>query len=168
MSSAMTVRYAVQSDLPALVDIYNYYAVNSHATFAERKATLEERKDWLSKYKETGPHRFIVAEENGKILGCAYSSTYREHPAFRETIETSIYLAPDARSKGLGTTLYTELFDRISRENLHLAVVGIALPNEPSIKLHKKFGFEEVGVFKEYAKVKENYYSSIWMQKRLS
>ncbi len=163
----MKIRYAKPTDLPSLVETYNYYAMNSHATFAERPFTLKERQDWLSKYKESGPHRCLVAEENGMVLGCAYSSVYRDHPAFRETIETSIYLSVDAKGKGLGTKLYSELFDCLKDEPLHLAVVGIALPNEPSVQLHKKFGFEEVGVFKEYAKVKDKYYSSIWMQKAL-
>lgn len=163
----MNIRYARQSDLPSLVEIYNFYVENSHATFAESKFTLEERKDWLSKYKEVGPHRFIVVEENGEIQGCAYSSIYRDHPAFRETIETSIYLSQNARGKGLGTKLYSYLFDLLKDEPIHVAVVGIALPNDPSVQLHKKLGFEEVGVFKEYTKVKDKYYSSIWMQKAL-
>lgn len=162
----MIIRYIKPSDLPAIVDIYNYYIEHSHATFAEKAITLEDRKAWLAKYKDSGPHRVLVAEDNGNILGCAYSSVYRDHPAFKETIETSIYLAPASRGRGLGAKLYTELFDRLKNESLHLAVVGIGLPNDSSVKLHKNFGFEEVGIFKEYAKVKGKYYSSIWMQKR--
>lgn len=163
----MEIRYAKSEDLPALVEIYNYYVLNSHATFAERPFTLDERGEWLQKYKESGPHRCLVAEDVGEILGCAFSSVYRDHPAFRETIETSIYLSPKATGKGLGTKLYLELFDRLKDEPLHLAVVGIALPNDASVQLHRKLGFEEVGVFKEYAKVRDNYYSSVWMQKAL-
>lgn len=92
---------------------------------------------------------------------------YRDHPAFIETIETSIYLSPVATGKGLGTLLYEQLFTILKNEKVHLAVVGIALPNEASIRLHRKVGFEEVGVFREYAKVNGKYFSSIWMQKRL-
>jgi phosphinothricin acetyltransferase len=161
------IRYARLSDLPALVDIYNFYIENSHATFAEQPVTLEERQEWFLKYKESGPYRCLVAEEAGETLGCAYSSIYRNHPAFRETVETSIYLSPKARGRGLGTKLYADLFDRLKDEPIHIAVVGIALPNDASIQLHKRFGFEEVGIFKEYAKVRDKYCSSIWMQKFL-
>ena len=127
----------------------------------------EDRRDWFSKYKEHGPYRMIVCEENGIVQGCAFSSRYRDHFAFDQTIETSVYLAPDAHTKGLGTALYTELFSLIKNEPLHLAVAGIALPNEASIALHKKFDFEEVGVFKEYAIKNGKYISSVWMQKEL-
>jgi phosphinothricin acetyltransferase len=161
-------RYGNLSDLPSIIDIYNYYVENAHATFAENRVTFEERKAWLSKYQNSGPYRLLVAEEAGKVFGFICSSQYRDHPAFRETIETSIYLSPDARGKGLGTRLYLELFDRLKDEPIHLAVVGIGLPNDASIELHKKLGFTEVGVFKEYAKVRGIYYSSIWMQKTLS
>ncbi|HWU43279.1 MAG TPA: GNAT family N-acetyltransferase [Bdellovibrio sp.] len=161
------IRYAQKEDLPTLVEIYNYYIENHHSTFNTQKVSVDDRKDWFSRYHEIGPHRLLVAEEGKKILGYACSSIYRDHPAFSETVETSIYLASDSRGKGVGTKLYEALFERLKGERLHLAVVGIALPNEPSIQLHKKLGFEEVGVFKEYAKVNGQYFSSVWMQKRL-
>lgn len=163
----ITIRYALAQDLPSLVDIYNYYIENHHSTFNTQKVSVDGRKDWFSCYREAGPHRLLVAEEDQKILGCAYSSIYRDHPAFVETIETSVYLASESRGRGIGTKLYEALFECLKGEHLHLAVVGIALPNEPSVQLHKKLGFEEVGIFKEYAKVHGQYLSSIWMQKRL-
>ena len=83
------------------------------------------------------------------VIGCAYSSRYRDHFAFDQTVKTSIYIAHHHKAKGLGSLLYKALFEKIKSENLHLAVVGIALPNDSSIALHKKFGFEEVGIFKE-------------------
>jgi phosphinothricin acetyltransferase len=168
VESRQIFRYGNLSDLPSLIDIYNFYVEYAHATFAENRVTFEERKVWLSKYKDFGPYRLLVAEEEGKILGFVCSSQYRDHPAFRETIETSIYLSPDARGKGLGTRLYLELFERLKDEPIHLVVVGIALPNDGSIELHRKLGFTEVGIFKEYAKVRGTYYSSIWMQKTLN
>ena len=114
----MIVRYAQDGDLPSLVDIYNYYIENHHSTFNTKKVSVEDRRDWLSRYRENGPHRLLVAEEDQKILGCAYSSVYREHPAFSETIETSIYLAPESRGKGMGTILYKNLFECLKGERL--------------------------------------------------
>lgn len=162
------LRYANVNDLPAITEIHNYYVLNHHSTFGTSTLRYEDRHEWFSRYKETGPYRMLVATQNDQILGYAYSSPYRDHPAFIETIETSIYLSADARGKGVGTLLYEKLFTLLKNEKLHLAVVGIALPNDASTRLHKKVGFKEVGVFEEYAKVNAQYYSSIWMQKRLS
>ncbi len=163
----MKIRYAKSDDLARLTIIDNYYIANSNATFFTEPRRPEDRKEWFDKYKEIGPYRMIVCEENGDIQGCAFSSRYRDHLAFDQTIETSVYLAPDAQAKGLGTILYRELFSLLKDEPLHLALAGIALPNDASIALHKKTGFEEVGVFKEYAVKHGNYISSMWLQKRL-
>lgn len=164
----MNIRYAKPDDLARLTEIDNYYIANSQATFFVEPRKAEDRRAWFNNYKESGPYRMLVCEENGVVQGCAFSSRYRDHFAFDQTIETSVYLASDVRTKGLGSLLYKELFDALKNEALHLAVAGIALPNDASVALHKKFGFEEVGVFREYAVKNGQYISSIWMQKRLS
>ena len=163
----MKIRYAKPGDLARLTEIDNHYIVNSHATFFVEPRKPEDRLTWFANYKEHGPYRMIVCEEDGVVQGCAFSSRYRDHFAFDQTVETSVYLAPEVRTKGLGTALYKELFSLIEKEPLHLAVAGIALPNEASVALHRRFGFEDVGVFKEYAIKNGNYISSIWMQKKL-
>lgn len=162
------IRNAAIDDLPALTEINNHYILNTNASFDVEQQTIAQRRIWFDRYKDSGPYQLLVAEENSRVIGCAYSSRYRDHFSFDQTVETSIYLAPDQKSKGVGSLLYQKLFERIAGEKLHLAVVGIALPNESSIALHKKFGFEEVGVFKEYAVKHGKYISSIWMQKRLA
>ena len=163
----MKIRYAELKDLPRLNEIYNYYVISTNMTFDVTVPTAESRKKWFSNYQESGPYRLLVAEKHGAIVGLAYSSRYREHFAFDQTIETSIYLDKDFKRSGIGSALYTELFSKLKTEPIHVAVAGIALPNEGSIALHKKFGFEPVGIFKEYAIKKGQYISSLWMQKRI-
>lgn len=162
------IRNAEIDDLGRLTEINNHYILNSNATFDIEAQSPEQRKTWFNKYKNSGPYQLLVAEESGQVIGYAYSSRHRDHFSFDQTVETSIYLAHDQKSKGVGSLLYQKLFERIANENLHLAVAGIALPNEGSIALHKKFGFEEVGIFKEYAIKNGKFISSIWMQKRLT
>jgi phosphinothricin acetyltransferase len=82
-------------------------------------------------------------------------------------VEFGIYLDPRFRGGGVGSALYECLFDQVSSEELHLAVAGIALPNDASVALHRKFGFTDVGVFEEYAVKHGAYISSLWMQRRL-
>lgn len=161
------IRYAKPEDLQKLTEIYNYYVENSNAIFDTKPQSLEQRKTWFGKYRTKGPYRLLVATENDEVIGCACTSRYRDHIAFEQTAEVSIYLSPHHRAKGIGTLLYEKLFEEIVNENLHTLVSGIALPNDASVNLHKKFGFSEVGVFQDYAVKNNQYISSIWLQKKL-
>jgi phosphinothricin acetyltransferase len=164
----VTIRHAEATDIPRLTELYNYDVTNTFVTFDPEPVSIENRQEWFSKYSKNGPHQVLVAEQGSIVLGCASSSRYREHIAFRETIEVGIYVANETRGQGIGTLLYSRLFEILKSERVHLAVAGIALPNPASIALHKKFGFTEVGIFKEYAIKKDQYISSIWLQKLLN
>ena len=162
----LTIRYARLGDLPRLTAIYNHYVRVSQATFDERCLEPSERRGWFEAYREAGPYRLLAAEE-GVVVGYASSNQYREHPAFRDTIETSVYVDAAAVGRGVGRALYGELFLRLRGEALHRALAGIALSNAPSIALHKRFGFREIGVFDEYACKNGKRISSMWMEKAL-
>jgi phosphinothricin acetyltransferase len=112
-------------------------------------------------------HQLLVAEGRDGVLGYACSSPYRAHPAFDETVETSISLHPTRRGQGLGTLLYTALFNSLASQRVHMAVAGIALPNDASVALHRKMHFETVGVFREYALKHGTRISSVWVQRRI-
>ncbi|MEZ9445761.1 N-acetyltransferase family protein, partial [Vibrio sp. 10N.286.49.C3] len=109
-----------------------------------------------------------VATENEILLGFACSQQYRAMSAFEETAEVTVYLAQAAKGKGLGSKLYSQLFSSIHTYGIHRVLSGIALPNDASIALHKRFGFREVGVFNEYAKKNGQYISSMWLEKSLN
>ena len=164
----INIRPGTESDIPILTDIFNYHIENGHSTFTEEPVTVADMLDQFQGYALTGPYRMLVAEIDGKVVGRASSFRYRQSQAFDKTVEIGIYLAPETIGKGVGSKLYQSLFDTLIYENLHLAVVGIALPNTGSVALHKKFGFQDVGVFDEYAWVGGKFYSSLWMQKRLN
>ncbi|MCB0410999.1 MAG: N-acetyltransferase [Bdellovibrionales bacterium] len=109
----------------------------------------------------------FIAEENERILGFACSFAYRGGGVFKDTLETSVYLDPESKGRGLGSRLYETLFNHLGNESIHRVVVGIALPNEGSVALHRKFGFEDIGIFDEYAFYKDKFRSSLWMQKKM-
>lgn len=161
------IRPSHRGDLAQLVAIYNHYVEHSIATFDIQPATVESRAAWFETFSEVGPYRLLVAAEGERVLGCASSGPYRAHPAFAQTVEVAIYLDPEFRHRGVGSALYGALFEELRSEGLHLAVAGIALPNEESVALHRKFGFTEVGVFEEYATKHGAWISSLWMQRRL-
>ena len=164
----MQTRLAVAADLGAIGEIYNHYVVNSYATFDEIPRPVEGWKRWWTTYQATGPHRVVVAiDDDGTVLGYACSSPYRQHASFAETVEFSVYNSPGRVGRGVGSALYQRLFDELVDENLHRVVVGIALPNDASVALHRRFGFTEIGVYDEYARVWDRYVSSLWMQRSL-
>jgi len=159
------IRPATADDLPQIVEILNYTAANSIASFDTRPVSVGERSGWFGQFSHAGPYRLLVAQRGNRVVGYACSGRYRDHEAFRETVEVSIALGTSSRGQGVGTALYRELFECLAGEPVHVALAGIALPNDASVALHRKFGFTEVGVFREYAVKNGQYISSIWMQR---
>lgn len=163
--NSIVIGPATGDDLPGIVDILNDTAANSTASFDTRPTSVAERRDWFGSFAPTGPHRLLVARHGGRVLGYAGSRRYRDHEAFRETVEVSVGLDAGCRGQGLGTALYRVLFDRLADEPVHVVLAGIALPNDASVALHRRFGFTEIGVFREYAVKNGQYISSVWMER---
>lgn len=161
----MKIRDGRPHDLEQVNEIYNWHTENGFSTFMS-PTSMEQRSEWFKRFG-SDRHIFLVAEENDQIAGLACSFAYRGGGVFESTLETSIYLRPEQMGKGVGSNLYQALFERLKSQNVHRVVVGIALPNEGSVALHRKFGFEEIGIFDEYAFYKGAYRSSLWMQKKM-
>jgi phosphinothricin acetyltransferase len=153
--------------LPAIVAILNYTFANSDATFTSEPVTVAGRRDWLERFSPTGPHRLLVARRGTQVLGYAATQPYRDHEGFRQTVEVSIALDISSRGQGIGTALYRTLFQCLASEPVHVILAGIVLPNHPSVALHRKFGFTEVGTFREYGIKNGRYLSSLWMERLL-
>ena len=143
------IRPAADADLTALTAIYNHYIETSAATFDIRAFSTERRRaEWFNKHAPSGPHRVFVADDAGRVLGFAYSGAFRSKQAYETTVETSVYCAQGETGRGLGGKLYQALFDALASEDLEQAFALITLPNEPSEELHRRFGFERVGVLR--------------------
>ncbi|AUP78149.1 GNAT family N-acetyltransferase [Flavivirga eckloniae] len=134
-------------DTQQLLDIYNYYVLNSIVTFDDEALSLETFKEKITRINDDYP--FIVFEEHDEILGYAYGSKWRPKPAYKHTVESTVYVKHDALGKQIGSKLYTELLSQLKAQNYHIVLGGLTLPNDPSVKLHEKFGFEKVAHFKE-------------------
>lgn len=162
------VRPGVASDLPALTDIYNHYVRSSAVTFDVDEWTLDARREWFGHYSTTGPHRLLVADEDGDVLGYVTSSRLRPKAAYATSVETTVYLRPDATGRGLGTLLYRELFAALAGEDLHRAFAGVALPNDASEALHRRVGFREIGVYGEVGRKFGRYWDVRWFERSLA
>ena len=141
-----TIRRAEPSDLPALLDIYNHYVLNTAVTFDIEPRTLEQRREWFSQFSERGRYQCFVAAKDGVAVGWASSSRFKERAAYDCTIETSIYLEQAATGLGLGRSLYEALFEAIAGEDIHRIFAGATLPNDASVRLHLAMGFTQFGV----------------------
>lgn len=143
----MIIRDATIHDLPAMLTIYNEAIRNLTATFDLEEQTLEERKLWFDKYGGSRP--LIVAEVDGQVAGYSSLSMFREKKAYEKTTELSLYISPDFRGRGIGKALMEAILELAREHGYHSVIGGITGGNEVSIKLHKQFGFEFVGNFRE-------------------
>ncbi|MBJ6368300.1 N-acetyltransferase [Snuella sp. CAU 1569] len=140
------IRPVRTEDSDQLLGIYNYYVVNSIVTFDLKPFALSEFEEKVHAISAAYP--FIVFEDNDRILGYAYASKWREKPAYNFTVESTVYVRQDAQGKQVGSKLYTELLRLLRQGNYHVVLGSLTLPNEASVKLHEKFGFEKVAHFK--------------------
>lgn len=161
------VRPGREADLQALTDLYNHYVRETPITFDVEPLTLEQRRPWLLSHPEDGPHRLLVASQADRVLGYATSSPFRPKAAYATSVEVTVYCAPDAGGLGVGTLLYASLFEALAGEDVHRAYAGIALPNEASARLHARFGFRPVGVFREVGRKFGRYWDVAWYEKEL-
>ena len=140
----MEIRPPHPDDFAAIAAITNHYIATTAIHFGADPVTAAElRETWEGK-----SFPWLVADDAG-VVGYAKAGTWRDRPAYRFTVETGLYLAPDARGRRLGTTLYTALIETCRERGYRSAVAGITLPNEPSVRLHERLGFRTVGVFRD-------------------
>lgn len=147
MSQAL-VREASPADAAAIAAIYNYYITDTIVTFEETPVSPEEIANRMVKVRGASLP-WLVAEEQGVVVGYAYSSPWATRVGYRFSVEITVYLHRDHGGKGLGSALYAALIPMLQARGLHSVIGGIALPNEASVALHEKFGLRKVAHYDE-------------------
>jgi phosphinothricin acetyltransferase len=163
----LRIRAATRADLPRLTEIYNHYVIHTPVTFDIEPYTVERRVAWFEQFGLCGRYRLLVAEDDPNVAGYAGTTRFRPKAAYDTTVETTIYCAPEAISKGIGGALYSALFDDIAGEDIRSIVAGYVLPNPASVALHGRFGFQPVGVFRENGRKFERYWDVAWVERPL-
>ncbi|MDK9695098.1 MAG: GNAT family N-acetyltransferase [Siculibacillus sp.] len=140
------IRPATPTDLAAIRTIYADAVINGCASFEIEPPDVAEMAARMAKIREAGLPWF-VAEVDGRVLGYAYAGPYRPRPAYRFTVENSVYVAPDAKGRGLGRALLAALIEATTALGLRqmLAVIGDSA-NTASIGLHAALGFTHAGL----------------------
>ena len=138
------VRQAIEKDLMDILEIYNDAILNTTAIYDYKAHTLDDRIQWYEKKKQDG-YPLLVFEENNKVVAFATFGPFRAYPAFKYTIEHSVYVHKDYRNLGVGKALLKELINIASVDQYATMVACIDSLTENSIKIHEKFGFKYSG-----------------------
>ncbi len=147
MPDATTIRDATPDDGSALAAIYNYYIEHTIITFETELVTAPIMADRIEQTTRTHPWLILIG--GGQPIGYAYATRWSPRAAYSQTAETTVYLSPDHVGQGHGKTLFRALLDRLRAQSIHTALAGIALPNDASVALHERLGFQKVAHFLE-------------------
>ena len=143
----MEIRNVNLVDAAQVAEIYNYYIKNTSQTFETEVLSADEMLERIAEV--SADYSYLVAEEGGEIFGYAYATQFKMRQAYEFSAEVSIYVKADAKQRGIGTLLYTKLFDELADTDIHTLIAGISLPNDTSIRFHEKKGFSKVAHFRE-------------------
>lgn len=161
----VTLRKATPEDGSALAAIYKYYVESTAVTFEYIAPTGEEFAERISHKTEKYP--FIVAEEDGRPVGYAYASEYRERAAYSWDVETSVYVDGEHQGRGIGKRLYSALEEILRLQGVVNLYACITYPNTYSVAMHESFGFSYIGRF-HMAGYKFGQWRDVsWFEKRI-
>lgn len=148
-SGGSLIRSAVNTDAIPIAEIYNHYISNTIITFETENVSPEDVLVRISKIQSDNLPWLVAEDDEGKIIGYAYASKWRERFAYRFSVEITVYLSCNYWGKGVGTQLYEKLFSELKLRSVHSVIGGITLPNQASVALHEKFGLKKAAHFKE-------------------
>jgi len=156
------IRMATLDDAQEILAIYSPYIENTAISFEYEVPTLEDFKKRIEKILLKYP--WLVCEIDNKIVGYAYACEHRSRKAYDWSVESSVYLHEDHHGKGIGRTLYLELFKKLKQGGFHTVFAGITLPHPASHALHLSLGFKEIGIYKEVGFKYGQWYDTLWYQ----
>lgn len=167
MSTTLHLRPALPADLPAIGAIYEPEVRASTATFELEPPSLDELAARVAAVQGSGLP-WLVAETDGRVAGYAYAAPYRDRPAYRFTVEDSVYVAAWARGRGVGSALLEAVVAATAAVGMRqiVAVIGDSA-NQGSIRLHRACGFVDAGTLREVGFKLDRWIDTVLMQRSL-
>jgi L-amino acid N-acyltransferase len=159
----MEIRDALQTDAPGILRIYNDAVVHTTAIWNDQPSSLESRLAWLKERQQSG-YPVVVAADGSNVLGYASFGMFRPFDGYRHTVEHSVWVDGASRKAGIGHALVEDLISRARAMNKHVMVAGIEATNEPSLKLHARLGFAQVGHLRSVGRKFDRWLDLIFMQ----
>lgn len=163
--SACAIRPAMRADAEAINAIQNHYVANSTATFLTEPLTLEQRYAWLD--GRSPEHPVTVAVGQGTVVGWAALGEFRSRPAYRHSVEFSIYVHPERHRRGIGHALLADLVERARAAGHHALVGGCCSESTAVIAMLQAEGFSRVAHFPEVGRKFDRWLDVVFMQKLL-
>lgn len=166
----MEIRKAREEDATAMLAIYAPYVQNTAISFEYDVPTLEEFRQRIRRV--TARYPWLVAEDNGRVVGYAYASAFHERAAYQWAVETSIYIDQREKQKGIGRLLHDALETALKQQgilNLNACIAYTETEDEHltlgSVHFHKRLGYQQVAHFHQCGKKFGRWYDMIWMEK---
>jgi phosphinothricin acetyltransferase len=165
MDASIILRPATESDASDLLEIYRPFVEATAVSFEFVPPTVDEFARRIA--KSLADWQWLVAEQDERCIGYAYGTSHRARAGYRWSVEVSAYVHPGHLRRGVGRALYTQLFADLARRGYRNAYAGIALPNDASVALHRRLGFEFIGVFKAVGRKFDRWHDVAWYQRAL-
>jgi len=160
--TGLRIRGATAADAEGCAAVYRPYVTDSCISFEYEPPTAEDFAGRIA-----ASHAWLVAEDEGRIVGYAYASRHRDRAAYDWAADVAIYTDASHHGRGMGRRLYEELFPRLRAAGLRVLCAGIALPNDASEGLHRALGFEDVGVYRRIGWKGGRWHDVRWLQLHL-
>lgn len=144
---AQRIRFAAETDATQMLEIYAPIVEGTAVSFEEDPPSRPEMAGRIRTTLDRYP--WLTCEEAGRVLGYAFAAEFRSRPAYRWSVEVTVYVRPEAQRSGVASDLYTSLLGILRTQRFIKALAGIALPNDASVALHQRFGFKPVGVLQD-------------------
>lgn len=154
------------TDAAACAAIYAPFVTDTAISFEDEPPSEEELRGRIEAL--TARYPWLVAEAGGRVLGYAYASRHRDRSAYRWAADVAIYVAPAHQGHGIGRALYEALFEVLSVQGVRMACAGITLPNEASVALHLRLGFQLVGTYRRIGWKLGAWHDVAWYQRPLA
>jgi len=166
-SEPFAVRNATADDVPAIAAIYSHHVVTGTASFELAPPTIDEMRERFDACWR-GDYPYLAAERGGRIVGYAYAGPYRARPAYRHTVENSVYVDANDVGRGIGSALLAILVEQCEARGFRqmIAIIGGA-DNAASIGLHAKHGFAETGRLLAVGHKHNRWLDTVLMQRAL-
>ena len=142
------IRTVTQNDATTIAEIYNHYVLTTSISFELEPVSPADISGRISEVLGASLP-WLVIENEGQVRGYTYATKWRSRPAYRQTLETTVYVSKDQRGQGFGRAVYSRLLADLAVAGFHTAIGVIALPNEASVRLHESLGFKKAAHFLE-------------------
>jgi L-amino acid N-acyltransferase YncA len=148
LDTQIVIRPATVADAVAVAGVYNHYVNETTVTFEEEEVIPSELARRIREV-ESASLPWLIAERDACVVGYAYAAKWHSRSGYRFSAEIAVYVEANHTRSGVGSRLYDHLFPMLRARGIRAVMAGIALPNQPSVALHEKFGLSKVALFKE-------------------